>query len=123
MVKHLLLVLSVTALALPHGATAAGAACTYTVDIVATPPDGTLHVSLNLAGGGGLSYVSLCNLNNVSDSIAPGACKAMQATLMLAKATNRPVMFWFDSPTAFSCTGLSWAPLRPAGWYWGPALL
>lgn len=108
----------------PMSGHAVMAACVYTVSSVSMPPDGTLHATLIVNGGSaGLQYVSLCNLSTTVDNVSPAACKGIHNTLLMAKAMSRPVQMWFDSPTAFTCSGLSWTALRPLGWYWGPELL
>ena len=102
-------------------ASAVGAYCTYKVAKVSIEPGGTVAASLT-GQSGSVLYTILCNVDLAYAGISPSVCKPIYALLLVAKNTQQDTGWWFDSPTAFSCSSPSWIQLKSLGWYYGPII-
>jgi hypothetical protein len=104
-------------------ANAVVATCTYKFDNVTADPAGNVNASL-VSAAGNASWFQVCNVDTPYSGVPVAACKAILSNLLVAKVSQRDTLWWFDSPTAYTCSApAAWGSLKTLGWYWGPALM
>lgn len=91
--------------------------CQGTIQEIALNPDGVLTV---WSPGGGLSWSYVCNVNGVSNNVAPDTCRSIYALLLSAQMAGKQVRWSYNDSLSCS-TRASWA--WHTGWYYGPVII
>jgi hypothetical protein len=120
-IQQLALALLCATLSYPGPAWAATYSCTGKVDQVATSPAGEVNASFSFQTGG-MAWQRICNTDAVINGVPLPACKAVLATLMMARQSQQNVTMWFDNSTGGNCNATPWRSISEMGWYWGPSL-
>lgn len=88
--------------------------CTGTITNLSLQLSTAGTVTLSLSSGP--TYTYLCDISDAGrNGVAPTVCKAMYATLLTAKATNKRVLIRFNDYS--SCSAVpAWADAGSLGW-------
>lgn len=107
-----------------------GTECNGRVADLGLNPDGAIFLSMKSDAGSELfSHAILCSTRAPSNAIEPAACRAIYATLLAAKLSDRRVSLWIDGRASNSsdCTPTRVKPYvvlpnSPTDWYFGPVI-